>query len=218
MLGTEPGDTEGKKVRQAAIVILFGGAMMRAEAFTVLSWCFASVSREEWEAMTNAQTWTEFLTFLGTETDPSAQRDAALGHLAVPPTYEEKTRFAACHFTGGLPASALPVESLYVPSAGQACGEYCREPAWYLRDLAASLGLEIPAAYAAYPDHLSIELDMTAFLCAANPDHARDFAAQRFGWLADYAARLKSLNANESFYFAAIVVLQCVIDAWCKDR
>ena len=169
--------------------------------------------------MTNAQTWTEFLTFLGSETDPSAQRDAALGHLAVPPTYEEKTRFAARHFTGGLPASALPVESLYVPSlAGQACGEYCREPAWYMRDLAASLGLEIPAAFAAYPDHLSIELDMAAFLCTANPDYARDFAAQRFGWLADYAARLKSLNANASFYVAAIEVLQCVIDAWCKDR
>ena len=192
---------------------------MRAEAFTVLSRCFAPVSREEWEAATNAQAWTEFLAFLGSETDPSVRRDAALSYLAAPPTYEEKTRFAARHFTGGLPASALPVESLHVPSvAGQACGEYWREPAWYMRDLAASLGLEIPAAFAAYPDHLSVELDMAAFLCAANPGHARDFAAQRFGWLADYAAQLKSLNANASFYVAAIEVLQCVIDAWCKDR
>lgn len=192
---------------------------MREEAVTMLSWCFAPVSREEWEAATDVDAWSELLGFLTGETKPSARRDAALRRLAVPPTYEEKTGFASRHFTGGLPGSALPVESLYAQSeAGPFDQVYFREPAWYMRDLAESLGLEIPASFAAYPDHLFLELDMAVFLHAANPEDARDFVAHRFTWLPRYVARLKSINADASFYVAVIEVLMCVVDAWREER
>lgn len=192
---------------------------MREEAITMLSWCFAPVSREEWEVATSANAWSELLEFLAGETKPSARRNAALERLAIPPSYEEKTRFASRHFTGGLPDSALPVESLYSrPEAGSFDQAYFRESALYMRDLAKSLGLEVPAAFAACPDHLSLELDMAAFLHAANPEDARDFVAHRFAWLPSYAARLKSINADASFYVAVIEMLTCVVDAWCEER
>lgn len=192
---------------------------MREEALTLLSWCFAPVGREMWEEATQPATWSDLLTFLSDEISSDAHKDA-LARLAIPPTYEEKARFAARHFTGGLPESALPIESLYVPASvcGAADQEYLREPALYLRDLMASLGLEVPSDFASCPDHLSIELEMAAFLYAENPAGARDFLAHRFAWLPAYAARLKSINADASFYVAAIEVLISVIDAWREER
>ena len=190
---------------------------MREEAIAVLSECFAPVSCEEWEAVTSAAAWSEFLAFLSCEAAPSARWDAALVHLAVPPTYEEKTQFASRHFTGGLPGSALPVESLYVSGVEPARQEYFQGSAWYMRDLATALGLEIPSAFAAYPDHLSVELDMAAFLYAENPEHARDFVAHRFEWLSPYIARLNSLDTNASFYVAVIELLRCLIDVWREE-
>lgn len=192
---------------------------MREEAIMVLSGCFVPTSRKEWEIATSVEVWSEILTFLSKEINPSILRDDTFERLSKPPIYEEKIRFAARHFTGGLPTSALPVESLYPRSkAGTIGQEYFQESALYMRDLATLLGLEIPAAFAAYPDHLSIELEIALVLHATNPKDACEFAAHRFSWLPRYAAHLESLNANASFYVAVVEALIGIVDAWREKR
>ena len=57
--------------------------------------------------------------------------------LFAPPTYSEKQAFAARHFTGGLPESVVPVESLYRTwSAGAAPAPFSQQQGLYLGDSA----------------------------------------------------------------------------------
>ena len=104
------------------------------EMFTVLSMCFAPVGQDEWKQLVDGPLWSDFLDAarrglqdddaLGEPTSPIArvrsrcplQEFLSAGEvkaLFTPPTYDEKRLFAARHFTGGLPESAVPAESLY---------------------------------------------------------------------------------------------------------
>ncbi len=115
-----------------------------AAVFSILSKCFAPVDKAEWENLSAREVWAEFLDgarfilqnggSLGLDKSPADYRrgnhaplqdflsECEVCALFCPPTYEEKRQFAARHFTGGLPESALPIESLYFrPSTARGC-------------------------------------------------------------------------------------------------
>mgnify|MGYP003285251849 FL=1 len=77
-----------------------------------------------------------------------------------------------------------------------------------MRDLIADLGLELPESLAAYPDHLSLELDMVSVLLeAGRTDDARQLFLERSAWLTAYRLKLVALGEEALFYLALIDVL-----------
>lgn len=213
--------------------------MMEDEAvFSVLSKCFAPAERAEWEHIVQGAAWSDFLdgarrllqddSAFGLTSAPLArvhkrcplQEFLSAGEvnaLFAPPTYEEKSMFAARHFTGGLPESVVPVESLYVMWSAdprsetlfpQAKGLYCGDTARYMSALVESLGLQVPHAFSACPDHMSLELDLVAVLLRSGMhDEARQFFAERFEWLTAYRTQLLALQDDARFYIGLVDVL-----------
>lgn len=204
-----------------------------ALVFSTLARCFAPVSEHEWREITAASAWLDFLDgarelvqgrrLLGNSSAPAVKlrpcgslssclAQPEVRALFAPPSFAEKQAFASRHFTGGLPQSALPVESLYTrwakPGMGAfsgRCGLYLGESALYMRDLAVSMGFEIPEEFSACPDHLAVELEFVAVLLEDDGGaEARLFMHERFGWLTDYRKKLMSLGEAALFYLACI--------------
>ena len=178
-----------------------------AAVFSVLSKCFGSVEKDEWKQMTRSAAWAEFMDGVRR----LLQDDTRFGKQATP------IGFAARHFTGGLPQSAIPVESLYTdwntpdnvnPLIGKQKGLYLGASARYMRALIEQLGLEVPAEYADCPDHLALELDLVAVLLRSGMDaEARQFVAERFDWLTDYRLKLLKLDDDARFYISLVDVI-----------
>ena len=207
------------------------------EMFTVLSMCFAPVGKDEWRQLAEGPLWSDFLDAarrglqddgaFGAPASPMArvrvrcplQEFLSAGEvkaLFAPPTYDEKRLFAARHFTGGLPASAVPVESLYAPWSNGALpspfskaeGMYQGDSARYMRDLVERMGMEVPPEFAACADHLALELDLVAVMLRSGMrEEARRFTAERFSWLTAYRMRLLELADDARFYIGLVDVL-----------
>ena len=98
----------------------------------------------------------------------------------------------------GMPLAALPVESLYKPwssapgnAFGAQRGLYLGDAARHLQSVYATLQIEVPAHFAATPDHLALTLDLLAlFLQNGNAQAAADVARDHLDWLDDYDAVL----------------------------
>lgn len=210
--------------------------MNDALTFATFACCFAPVERDEWNAIRADASWSDFLSGarsllqderpLGATLPPigRARRGEPLSDflaetevraLFTPPTYDEKTSFSARHFTGGLPQSAVPVESLYTtwskpgngPFAGRT-GLYMGDAALYMRDLTRSMGILIPDEFASTPDHLAVELDLIATMLDAGMAHeAQTFCIERLAWLGSYRAKLMALGDTALFYLALVDVL-----------
>lgn len=207
-----------------------------ARLFAMLAQCFGPVSREEWDRTTGADEWQALISRLRTllqQPDAwGAAAPAVRAHRAIPlqeflserevdalfapPAFDEKQSFAARHFTGGLPESAQPIESLYVEWTSDPArspfehkkGLYSADTALYMRDLIADLGLELPESLAAYPDHLSLELDTVSLLLeAGRADDARQLFLERSAWLTAYRLKLVTLSDEALFYLAAVDAL-----------
>lgn len=207
------------------------------EMFTVLSMCFAPVERDEWKQLADGPLWSDFLDAArrGLQDDDALDGPASpmarartrcplqeflsageVKALFAPPTYDEKRLFAARHFTGGLPESAVPVESLYtawsngsLPSPfSKAEGMYQGDSARYLRDLVERMGMQVPPEFAACPDHLALELDLVAVLLRSGMREAAvQFVLERFSWLTAYRMRLLELADEARFYIGLVDVL-----------
>lgn len=204
-----------------------------ARLFAMLAQCFGPVARDEWDRTTGDDEWQALIARLRVLIQQpgawGAAAPAVRAHRAVPlqeflserevdalfapPTFDEKRTFAARHFTGGLPESAQPIESLYVEWTSDPKrspfehkkGLYSADTALYMRDLVADLGLALPESLAAYPDHLSLELDMVSFLLeAGRADDARQLFLERSAWLTAYRLKLVALG-NEALFYLAIV-------------
>lgn len=209
-----------------------------AAVFSVLSKCFGPVDRDEWKQLTRSAAWADFTdgvrrllqddSAFGKQASPFERSRARVplqeflsvnevDELFCPPLFEEKQAFEARHFTGGLPQSASPVESLYTdwevpgktnPVIGKQKGLYLGASARYMRALIERLGLEVPPAYADCPDHLALELDLVAVLLRSGMDaEARQFLAERFDWLTDYRLKLLSLDDDARFYISLVDVI-----------
>lgn len=206
--------------------------------FSILSKCFAPVEKSDWKEIVESVAWSEFLDgarrllqddrAFGSPIVPLTrvrkrcplQEFLSAGEvdaLFMPPSYEEKQAFAACHFTGGLVESALPVESLYTAWSTnaaektlypQAKGLYLGDSARYMKALIESLGMQVPEAFANCPDHLALELDLIAVMVRSDMQaESRSFLVERFDWLTAYRMRLLSLGDEARFYIGLIDVV-----------
>ena len=191
-----------------------------AAVFSILSKCFASVDKAEWENLSAREAWAEFLDgarfilqnggSLGLDKSPADYRrgnhaplqdflsECEVCALFCPPTYEEKRQFAARHFTGGLPESALPIESLCVNTAKagdllspvDGKGMYLGTSARYMSALAEQLGFGIPAAMGAQfanPD---------AVVCCVTGDGSVQMNIQELSTCMQYGVPIKIISIN----------------------
>lgn len=207
-----------------------------ARLFAMLAQCFGPAAEDEWNRTVSEDEWQALIVRLrallqqpdawGVLAPAARSRrvvplqeflsEPEVDALFVPPSFEQKQKFAARHFTGGLPDSALPIESLYVewtvdakrgPFARQK-GLYSADTALYMRDLIVDLGLQLPESLAAYPDHLSLELDMVSFLLESDRvDDARRLFLERSEWLTAYRLKLVALGEEALFYLAIVDAL-----------
>lgn len=199
------------------------------DAFAIMASCFAPPSEEEWRSIASDRAWADFVLVLrgllehGIDPDaprrpfrskPSLTESLSLEETAAlfkPPDHDALTRFSNRHFIGGLPQqSAMPVESLYANRTTQGLdpveekGFYGAEPAAYMRDLAASLGLSPAGLFLEYPDHLSCELEVLAYLLEEGATGAaRQFLVERLAWLSSFRQRL--LGLDDARFHLAIV-------------
>lgn len=213
--------------------------MLEDEAiFSIMSKCFAPIDEHEWRLLTKDATWSAFLDGARRAMQDEKSFGCSTGAfqrvgrrcplqdflsagevraLFAPPTFAEKERFAARHFTGGLPESAVPVESLYgrwtrddfnqAPFSHKT-GLYRGDSALYMEEVIERLGLAVPERLAAYPDHLALELDLVAVLLRSGMQvEARQYLSERFEWLTAYRMRLLRLEDDASFYVGLVDVL-----------
>ncbi|MDO4442332.1 MAG: molecular chaperone TorD family protein [Slackia sp.] len=199
-------------------------AMGNPAVFSVASKCFSHMDEAAFAELTAPDVWKGFIDDLCVAIAPRSLyellSEREVEALKNPPSYGEYDGFCRRHFTGGLPASAMPVESLYRADevAGRTeRGRYGADSARYMEKLIVSLGLTLPPSYKAWPDHLALELDMLAVLqrsgCA---EEARSFLSERFGWLADYRQRLLRLDDPHAAFFIALV--DVLIDAVASEE
>lgn len=237
--------------------------------FSVMAQCFGPVDEDAWAELTTAPLWPDFLDgvrralqedrLLGDPRVPARQLHGCcplqeflsvgeVNALFCPPSFAEKQHFSARHFTGGLPESAVPAESLYQSDricrsgrdsrgersdcgcqsrggqggrsdqggqgsrggaeAARNAGGYLGMPARYMQALTSGIGLEVPPAFRACPDHVALELDLVAVLLRSGRHaQARTFFVERFAWLTAYRMRLLELGSEASFYVGLVDVL-----------
>lgn len=114
------------------------------------------------------------------------------------PSWEVRSTLQNEVLLPGMPLAALPVESLYKPwssapgnAFGAQRGLYLGDAARHLQSVYATLQIEVPARFAATPDHLALTLDLLAlFLQNGNAQAAADVARDHLDWLDDYDAAL----------------------------
>jgi TorA maturation chaperone TorD len=191
----------------------------RAQVLGTVSKCFATCERDEWDELTGCAAWAAFIEGCRYQFQKTSAKHAPLSEFMArcevdalhnPPTYACKRAFAARHFTGGLPGSAMPVESLYRSQMNGASAEngavaYGSPSAEYMADLVASMGFETPSAFAAYPDHLALETDLAAVLYRSGLPEADSFVAERFTWLTAYRMKLIGLNDADAWFYIGLV-------------
>ena len=130
--------------------------------------------------------------------DVRAAAGPSLGDALALPSWQVRSSFQNELLVPGMPLAAMPVESLYKPwssqegnAFGATRGLYLGDPARHLVEVYAKLGVEVPEAFASMPDHLTLELELTALLLdAGNDAAARQLAADHLDWLGDYDAAL----------------------------
>ena len=195
-----------------------------ARLFAMLAQCFGPAARDEWDYATGDDEWQALIARLRVLIQQPGAWGAAASAVRVhrasplqeflserevdalfaPPSFDEKSSFAARHFTGGLPESAHPKRSPFEHKKGL----YSADTALYMRDLIADLGLALPESLAAYPDHLSLELDMVSLLLeAGRADDARQLFLERSAWLTAYRLKLVALGDEALFYLAIVDAL-----------
>ena len=207
--------------------------MDTATMLLALSVPFMDVDEDTWETYCSPAAWYEVLDALDrvidktrSELNPDVRR--ALDYL---PCFANHAAFASRAFTGGLPTSALPVESLYAQADAaitpvDAGANYLQQTAYYMRDLTKALGIVIPDDYRSMPDHLAIELTVGAVLLKsidspdASPEDlqvcreaARDYLANRFTWLDRYERHLSAISDVPAFYPALVAAVRVVTQA-----
>ncbi len=206
-----------------------------ADVLSTISHCFAHVPQNVWEAEIQYGNWNNFLTGCRSALTPLDDRACVLENwistpeveaIKNPPSYEEKTQFASHHFVGGLPESAVPVESLYcpwsetdmrIPFAGEK-GMYGGDSAVYMKSLIERMGMQVPKEFQACPDHLSLEADLAAvILRSGGEEQGHMFLGERFGWLTRYRLKLLRLGKEAYFYLAIVDVLSAISLRWAPD-
>lgn len=127
---------------------------------------------------------------------------------AVPLFSQYKQEYMRCLMPGRSPA-ALPVESIYKvwttdPSAqlsiARQKGYLMGDSAIHINHLLEQFGLEVPKEYDHMPDHLTILLELLAFLIVnRSREEVALFAQEHFDWLIDFNLKLTEVKALPFF-------------------
>lgn len=211
--------------------------MDKADVLETIALAFAKCDYETWTSVTGCAVWAAFLEGCRDAVRADVGKNPELVDLmdrsevnAIhnPPTFSSKQHFAACHFTGGLPVSAVPVESLYQSKDCEAmsfareavcAGHYGGRSAAYMSQLVQSLGLSIPDEFQAYPDHLALESDMAALLFRSGADaQAESFIVERFPWIAFYRMHLVLLHSEDALFYVGLLDVLMGMMATCESK
>lgn len=185
--------------------------MAGAIILRTLSCVFGPVEKTEWDSLVDPASWQAFLAELRELVGDDSFEDL----LSTPPAFEDHRAFASKCLVGGLPTSALPVESLYFQEEGADGPRYLQKPALYMRHLIEGAGLEVPCAFVAAPDHLSLELEMAAmYLELGLVIQAKQLLRERSEWLPSYRSKLESLPTCPPFYIACVDAVVAIARAW----
>ena len=154
----------------------------------------------------------------------------SLGAFAdcLPPLASLQSFFIRC-FIGIGQKSAIPVESIYkkwtedqttrLPIAGST-GSLMGDPALHAQYLLTHYGLTIPPDYRMMPDHLSLLLELAAFLLRNRTDEeARLFLEQHLDWIGKFEEALIDLEPENAadhgaqrFYQLALQTIKQTVD------
>ena len=181
--------------------------MQISAIFTIVSQLYVEQDQSVYNEITSPEYWRNVIEYKYLDTSIHEA-------LTCPLPYAEHQRFCRQHFFGGLPESALPVESLYERPEGLASqtakqgAPYLGNSARYMIDLISSMGLTLPHEFQAIPDHLSLECDIYTLLRDSNQKENADiFLKERFTWLDSYKNHLDSLNDPAAYFFSGLIQL-----------
>ena len=158
---------------------------------------FSALSEQEYAEVRENPAWDVVRAASSQEAADPAERET-LGCACALPYWPQRSLLQNEVLVSGMPLAAMPVESLYKPwssDSGNAYGAqrglYRGEPARRMQSVYASLDIEVPARFAAMPDHLTLELELMALLLdAGNAAAAATVASEHLDWLDDYDAAL----------------------------
>lgn len=111
-------------------------------------------------------------------------------------------------FSGIVKPFHPPVESLYKPWSTdrnapdekvKRKGYFMGDSALHLKHLLSSYGFSVPREYENMPDHLSIELELYAFLLTEDQHAAKLFYQDHLDWIAEFYQHLRECS-NVPFY------------------
>lgn len=182
----------------------------QVEVLSAIAPHFSYLDEAEYEQIRAEASWSEL--FSGEEifgvissapavsaTAPVASPSAvAVSSFAAPlalPSLSARIAVQNEVLTSGAIFAAMPVESLYKPwstqdgnSFGAQRGLYLGECSHHLLALYERLALEVPPAFSAMPDHLTLELELLAMLLEVhNYEGVSQLVSDHFDWLGDYA-------------------------------
>ena len=158
---------------------------------------FSALSEQEYAEVRENPAWDVVRAASSQEAADPAERET-LGCACALPYWPQRSLLQNEVLVSGMPLAAMPVESLYKPwssDSGNAYGAqrglYRGEPARRMQSVYASLDIEVPARFAAMPDHLTLELELMALLLdTGNAAAAATVASEHLDWLDDYDAVL----------------------------
>jgi TorA maturation chaperone TorD len=209
--------------------------MDNSEILTVFALLYRRIDADEYIQLASPGYWDDFLTAVNGRI-PGTTASMPL------PAYGELQGFAARHFTGGLPTSVMPVESLYRKWSGDkscntafasASGLYASDSQQHLSYIYSELGLQLSDDCPLPIDHLSLTLELLAQLLQAakadpgssGKDHGNppDTAACRefcnvfindhLDWLPSFITALRGQQDTHGFYIEMTELLDSFIRA-----
>lgn len=142
-------------------------------------------------------------------------------------TYEEMVETYNNCFLGVRTPFAVPIESVYkvwttdesyqVPHKSQK-GYLMGDSALHIKHILESLGLEIPKEYELMPDHLTILLELYAFLVSKEMEkEAEQFRKDHLDWLPDFYEALSTIDSS-GFYVYTVKTLTQFIQQMIPEK
>lgn len=190
-----------------------------AETFVTLAE-FYKYPNEEFHRQLASQALLENLAF--SITDASFACGFAQQDFIIPKLFELQQEFTRC-FIGINGPSAVPIESIYKVwttdksaqlSIANKKGYLMGDAAIHIRHLLDGLGLEIPEEYRQRPDHLTILLELLAYLINnRNIQEVSGFLRDHFDWLTDFQSKLLEIKALPLYIHLTDCLIKCIAQA-----
>lgn len=187
--------------------------MLSENQMMIFSALFTRCDKAKYTEATTVEKWDNFL---------ATVRPHLRASLSAPLSFDDYRHFFNLVLTPGIPHALPPVESLYKDWGGRQAGIqhgqgfYLGDSAHHAKKVFETLEIEIPADFAAMPDHLILLLELYTFLCEHADAHgAQEFAARHFDWLEIYRELhvLRVAPEKDERLLRASEFYQCIIES-----